>query len=187
MPVDAGTNEYNLIDRTDPDGGPACISTNVCLLQTTEGTERSQLIEADGNEQNNSATPRSNPTLNNFLAWSAKLSSGDSLLFRRGTWVRINNGAVGGTVDAAIVINGTETTQAVVDGNVVFTDVIVQNTGGVSNVALTGVTEGNPRIGNPVSTIHPDLTPLQGDNSCTTRTNDWTQEPWVNWDRGANN
>ena len=33
MPVDAGTNEYNLIDRTDPHGGPACISTNVCLLQ----------------------------------------------------------------------------------------------------------------------------------------------------------
>jgi hypothetical protein len=162
-------------------------ATNICLLQTTLGNERDKLIEADGNEQNNSAEPRSNPTINNLLAWSGKFRAGDSLLFRRGTWVRINNGAIGGTVDPAIIINGTETTQAVADGNVVFTNLIVQNTGGISNVDLTGVTVGNARIGNPVSTIHPDLTPLQGSNSCTTRNNDWTQRPWVNWDRGANN
>ena len=172
-------------DWTDGWNGNA---TNVCLLQTTAGTERDKLIEADGNEQNNSATPRSDPTFNNFLAWSNKFSSGDSILLRRGTFGTFNNGAIGGTVDAAIVVNGTESLAAAQSGDLTFTDFIVQDTGGATNPAgIAGVTVGNPRIGNPVSTIHPDLTPLQGDNSCTTRGDDWTQQPWVNWDRGANN
>jgi hypothetical protein len=162
-------------------------ATNICLLQTTAGNERSQLIESDGNEQNNSAEPRSNPNITNFLAWSGKFSASDSVLFRRGTWVRLTNAAIGGTVDPAIVIDGAESQQAVADGNIVFTDVIVQNTGGISNIPVTGVTVGNPGIANPISPIHPDLTPLSGNNSCTTRNDDWTQEPWVNWDRGANN
>ena len=33
MPVDAGTNEYNLIDRFDPNGTPACTVLNLCHLE----------------------------------------------------------------------------------------------------------------------------------------------------------
>ncbi|HVS13535.1 MAG TPA: hypothetical protein VMV46_06410 [Thermoanaerobaculia bacterium] len=163
--------------------------TNVCIAQLFGDTDNG--IEADNNEDNPNLQPQSNPTLNNLAIQSLTANDRPGILLRRGSGVTINNGAIVGSARAALVIGGA-TSQA----NATLQNVLAFNTGGLVELGnddggnpvpiapLPGISEGNPRWANATSTLHPDFAPLQGSNSCTTRANDWTQLPWINYDAG---
>jgi hypothetical protein len=163
--------------------------TNACVVQTFGDTDNG--FEADNNEDNPNLQPQSNPTFNNLAILSLTRNDNPGMVIRRGSGVTINNAGIVGSARAALVIGGA-TSQA----SITLDDVLAFNAGGLAAlgdddgggaVAIDpppGLSAGNPRWANPTSVLHPDLAPLQGDNSCTTRANDWTQAPWVNYDGG---
>lgn len=162
---------------------------NACVVQTFGDTDFG--FEADSNEDNPSLEPQSNPTFTNLVILSLTRNDNPGMMIRRGSGVSITNAGIVGSAQAALIIGGA-TSQA----NITLSDVIAFNVGTLAALGdddgagatpidpPAGLTEGNPRWANPTSVLHPDLAPLQGDNSCTTRADDWTQAPWLNYDAG---
>ncbi|HVS62244.1 MAG TPA: hypothetical protein VMT85_01950 [Thermoanaerobaculia bacterium] len=162
---------------------------NACVVQTFGDTDAG--IEADNNEDNPTLQPQSNPTFTNLAILSLTANDNPGMVIRRGSGVTINNAGIVGAARAALLIGGA-TSQA----NITLNDVLAFNVGALAALgdddgadaveidAPPGLTAGNPRWADPTSVLHPDMAPLQGDNGCTTRANDWTQLPWVNYDAG---
>ncbi len=169
-------------------------ATNVCLIQNFGEADKG--IEADNQEEDNQATPRSLPTLTNLLihmnsSVGAGASTDEAVLLRRGTGARISNMAIVNVPGDKVGVNidGDVTNGLIGTADLTFAGVIEDGAGTATNVAggLSGVCEGAANIANPGSAIQPDPQPRSGSAGCTTRSNDWTKAYWISWDIGRIN
>lgn len=69
-------------------------------------------IEADNNVNNQSAQPRSNPTIANMTIIGGSPKKGDGVLFRRGTGASIYNSIISGATSSCINLDDAETFNA---------------------------------------------------------------------------
>jgi hypothetical protein len=114
-------NADDSLDWTDGWTG----SAQFVVVQHTDGAG-DQGIEADNNGDNNTLTPRSNPTIANFTFDSQ--NNGDiGILLREGTDARICNGVITGFTDGGLDIDNSETLNNATSGTLTVESVALDN------------------------------------------------------------
>ncbi|REJ85630.1 MAG: hypothetical protein DWQ36_25215 [Acidobacteria bacterium] len=194
----ADSNEDDQFDWTFGWNGTV---TNLCALHRVSppggSDDANQCIEADNDNPDNEAEPRSNPTITNFTCIKGPGSSapnGEGLRLRRGTSVQLANAVVANVsvnddATSAVWIDGASSVNQLTTGAMTL-DVVVDGVpaGAVSDpVGAAGVMTGNSFLADGAHPLQPQLAPRNGARGCTTRTGDWTTGFWLNWDVGQGN
>lgn len=171
---------------------------NVCAVHRLSppggSSDANGCIEADNDGDNNEAEPRSDPTVSNFtcVKGPGTAPAGEGIRLRRGTAATINNAvvsnvAIGDDADHAVWIDGASSQAQLANGGIVL-DIVVAGVpdGAISDPpGAAGVVSGNAFLNEGGNRIHPELAPRQGARGCTTRSGNWTNEAWVNWDNST--
>lgn len=96
--------------------------TNWIVEQASDEGDRG--IEADNNGDDNNATPFANPTIDKLTIYSR--GENDGVILREGTKATISNALIDGAKDG-IEIDGDVSVQHFIDGDIVLTNITMQN------------------------------------------------------------
>ena len=142
------------------------------LVALQSGDDADQGIEADNNGDNNTLTPRSNPTLYNLTLLGdpddAEGSESDTgMLLREGTSATIRNFIVHGFKEASVDVDGVET----------FTQIVGPSSSSSSPMTIaSGIVQGNCLVSGCEGEFRPD----RDDGQAPITTADWvTSSPNV--------
>ncbi len=178
---------YNNRDDTlDATEGWSGLASNVCLIQTTESTDKP--VEFDSNSSVFDLEPRTLGRITGFTIVAT--GNDDAMVFRVGSYYDLNDGVILNANGRKAIKLGDDDkpgdptptfpgTQFGKINNVFFQNGVVGDDAAIQS--------GNLRLANPGNTVKPDFrvrTGNLGNQGCVTRADPWAFDEWTEYQPG---